>query len=82
MDIWVRRARALRERSDLDDELEQSRAESPEARIALSLELSELSRSAAESLGAAWIRVPPDDLAEKARLYARPLALIRGRAAR
>lgn len=54
-----------------------SASESPDERADLALELSELAREAAESLGADWIVSPPDDLEEKARLYARPLAALR-----
>lgn len=61
------------------DEHRASAAEDPSERLELSLELSESARESAESLGADWVRSPPNDLHEKARLYARPLAILRGR---
>lgn len=71
-----REALARRLERDEADEVSESEAQSPAARVELALELSELARESAESLGAEWTRVPPDDLAEKARLYARPLAIL------
>ena len=72
-----RDALARRAQRDADDEARACEAEDPAERIELSLELSELARETAESVGADWIRFPPNDLSEKARLYARPLALLK-----
>jgi hypothetical protein len=71
-----REALARRAERDAEDELRECSSESPSDRLELALELSELAREAAESLGADWVLAPPDDLAEKARLYARPLAVL------
>jgi hypothetical protein len=69
---------ALRKRAKLDlaDEQEQASKETPESRIALALELSDFAYDAADALGAQW---QTDDLAEKSRLLARPLRLLRDR---
>ena len=66
---------ALKERAALDaaDEAEQYQRESPEQRFRIGLALSELARKLARAAGAEWITSPPDDLADKARLYAEPL---------
>ncbi len=66
--------RALR---DEEDERTESDKETPTERLELALELSELAREAAESVGADWIVSPPADLPEKARLYALPLRLLK-----
>jgi|HubBroStandDraft_4_1064222.scaffolds.fasta_scaffold356923_2 hypothetical protein len=61
----------LRERNaiDLAQEIEEARRRSTPERFEQTLELSELVRALAEATG---VEVP-DDLAEKARLYAEPL---------
>ena len=80
MTLPLRRdALARRATKDHEEELEVSDAETPDERAELSLELSEIAREAAESLGAEWVTNPPDDLREKAHLYARPLSLLRKR---
>jgi hypothetical protein len=67
----------LRRRAELDleDERQAAALETIEARLELSLELSELAYEARDALGATW---HTDDLAEKARLLAKPLRLLRG----
>jgi hypothetical protein len=68
----------LRERNALDlaQEIEEARTRSPAERLEQTLELSELTRALAQATGAEV----PDDLAEKARLYAEPLRVAaRGR---
>jgi hypothetical protein len=55
------------------DAVELTRAETPEQRVALALELSELAREIGLAAGAAWLEA--DDLGEKARLWALPLQL-------
>jgi hypothetical protein len=61
----------LRERnaSDLVDEIKEARRRSPAERVEQTLELSDLVRALAQAAGSEV----PDDLAEKARLYAEPL---------
>jgi len=61
----------LRERNaiDLAQEIEEAQRRSTPERFEQTLELSELVRALAEATG---VEVP-DDLAEKARLYAEPL---------
>jgi hypothetical protein len=74
------RREALRERQALDqvDELEAFAHETLGERLALTIELSDLSRALAEAVGASWVTQPVDDLGDKARLYAAPLrALVR-----
>ena len=68
-------AERLRAKGELDelDELAEARRESPEQRLALSLELCELTRELAEAASAAWTRSLPNDLPDKAALYAAPL---------
>jgi hypothetical protein len=65
----------LAARTELDelDELAQARAESPEQRLELALELADLSRELAEAAAAAWTRSPAYDLADKAARYVSPL---------
>jgi hypothetical protein len=69
------RREALRQREALDeaDERMAHERESPSERLALTIELSDLTRALAEAVGAPWVSEPADDLGEKARLYARPL---------
>ena len=69
------RREALREREALDeaDERMAYERESPSERLALTIELCDLTRALAEAVGASWVVEPDDDLAERARLYARPL---------
>lgn len=69
------RREALRKRAEIDeaDERVAFESESLSDRLALALELSGITRALAESVDAPWIREPPDDLPEKARLYAEPL---------
>lgn len=71
---------ALRERALQDDadEAEACAHESLSERLALTIELSDLSRALAEAVSAAWPSAPTDDLEDKSRLYAAPLrALVR-----
>jgi hypothetical protein len=72
-----RDALARRAARDAEDERAASQGEEPGERADLALELSELARESAEALGADWVTSPPNDLAEKAELYARPLAVLR-----
>jgi len=52
--------------------------ESVSDRLAMAIELSDLTRALAESVGAPWVNEPVDDLGDKARLYSAPLrALVR-----
>ena len=69
------RREALREREALDetDEAVAYAQETPGERLAMAIELSDLTRSLAEAAGAPWVAEPHDDLADKARLYAAPL---------
>jgi hypothetical protein len=71
------RPERLRERAELDelDELTQARGESPAERLLMALELAELGRELADAANAPWIRSPPDDLGQKARIYASPLRM-------
>ncbi len=68
------RREALRAKAELDDlaEFAQAREESPAERLALSIELSDLTYELAESAGAEWLESEVD-LEEKARRYVRPL---------
>ena len=63
---------------DRRDEIATSCEESIGERVLLCLELSELSRDAAEALGASWV-TGVDDIAEKAARLARPLRLLAAR---
>ena len=69
---------ALRERARLDeaDEAEAYARTTPDERIERCLELSELSRELAESVGGAWIGEASASLEEKAHLYVVPLRLV------
>lgn len=64
----------LRERSlrDTEEEDAEARGESPESRLLLALELSDLTRDLAESASAAWTR-SESRLEDKAKAYAAPL---------
>ena len=53
--------------------------ESSGERLALTIDLSEVAREIGEGAGAPWVFDAPDDLADKARLYALPLQLVHGR---
>jgi hypothetical protein len=66
---------ALREREALDeaDEAEAYARESSSERLAMALELSDVTRALAESVGARWVTEPVLDLEEKAELYVAPL---------
>ncbi|MBI4701875.1 MAG: hypothetical protein HY744_12105 [Deltaproteobacteria bacterium] len=72
------RREVLREREAQDDadDAAVSARETPGERLALTIELSELTRALAEAVGAPWVTAPADDLGEKARLYAAPLRLL------
>jgi hypothetical protein len=63
---------AERSRRDELDEAEAATAESPSDRLALVLELSDLTRDLAVSASVAWLDTQ-SDLSEKARLYVTPL---------
>jgi hypothetical protein len=74
------RREALRERQALDeaDEAAAYARETVGERLAMAIELSDLTRSLAEAVGAPWVTEPVDDLGDKSRLYAAPLhALVR-----
>jgi hypothetical protein len=73
------RREALNARSELDElaELAEARQESPAERLALSIELSDLTCELAESAGAEW-RESPVDLEDKSRLYVWPLKAAAG----
>jgi hypothetical protein len=66
---------ALRERQALDeaDEAAAYARETVGERLAMAIELSDLTRSLAEAVGAPWVTDAVDDLEDKARLYAAPL---------
>jgi hypothetical protein len=72
------RREALRERENLDeaDEYRTAEGESVSERLAMAIELSDLTRSLAESVAAPWVVEPAKDLEERARLYAAPLRLL------
>jgi hypothetical protein len=69
------RRETLREREALDeaDEAVAYAHETPADRLAVAIELSDLTRSLAEAVGAPWLADLRDDLGDKARLYAAPL---------
>ena len=69
------RREALRERQALDeaDELAQHARETISDRLAMAIELSELTRALAVAVGAPWVAEAVDDLEDKARLWAAPL---------
>jgi hypothetical protein len=69
------RREALREREALDeaDEMDACARETPSERLAMTIELSEITRALAEAVGAPWVTEPPDDLEQKAQAYAAPL---------
>jgi hypothetical protein len=71
----------LRERNALDEaeEIAEAALKTPSERLARTLELSDLVSALSRATGARAL-APPSDLAEKSRLYARPLrALLRAR---
>jgi hypothetical protein len=73
MTLPIRRERmAERTRLDSFEERAASLHESPSERLALALELSDLSRGLAASAAAAWLGQPPP-LEGKVRLYVTPL---------
>ena len=63
--------KALAERNAEDDRLalEQARRCTVGERLAQALELSDVARALAVSVGASWVVSPADDLADKARRY-------------
>jgi hypothetical protein len=67
----IARLRRLGERNALDEEAlrEEARHYSPSERLAQALELSDVARSLARSVGAAWMMRPPTDLEDKANRY-------------
>jgi hypothetical protein len=71
---------ALREKNRLDeaDEDEVCARMTPSERLERSLELSNMARELAESVGASWTQEASASLEEKARLYVAPMrALLR-----
>jgi hypothetical protein len=63
---------------DQFEELTQARLETCEERLALALELSDLTRELAEAASSSWLANEPHDLAEKAHLYLDPLRAAAG----
>jgi hypothetical protein len=72
------RLRELGVRDQLE-ELAQARQETCGERLALALELADLTREFAEAAPAAWLAAEPDDLADKARLWLGPLRVAAGK---
>jgi hypothetical protein len=64
---------------DEADELAEAEQRSPAERVADGLELSDLARALGEAAEATWIEGSPEELGEKAGLYALPLKLLLGR---
>ncbi|MCA9595876.1 MAG: hypothetical protein KC776_21325 [Myxococcales bacterium] len=67
----LQRIRRLSERKDEEYELRVREAKhtTPSERLTQALELSDIARELAKSVGAAWVTSPPADLGEKARRY-------------
>lgn len=72
---------ALQERGRLDEADEDAAfaRSTPSQRLELSVEISDLTRSLAESVGSAWVEEPSMVLENKARLYVTPLRALLGR---
>ena len=71
---------ALRERDRLDEADEDAAfaRSTPSQRLELSVELSDVTRSLAESVGSAWVSEAGMALENKARLYVTPLRALLG----
>ncbi|HZF47527.1 MAG TPA: hypothetical protein VE093_02695 [Polyangiaceae bacterium] len=71
---------ALRERDRLDEADEDAAfaRSTPSQRLELSVELSDVMRSLAESVGSAWVSDASMALENKARLYVTPLRALLG----